>query len=146
MVVDSLSHLLSVIQHLVPVDPSTRLGSLGVTLCEPDTDNLELTLELESPFPRMRSSLYLRQCAVQPRPAWVAVNGERVERRIRPRDYSISFSGGGRTVDIEDPLTALVRQFVVLLREPDVDRNRAEACSIRERARLYQAVFADWES
>lgn len=145
MLVDSLSHFLSVIQHLVPVDPSTRLLQPSVSDCQADTESLELTVELESPFPQMRSTLYLRRCAVQPRPAWVAVNGERVERRIRPRDYSISFSGGGRTVGIEDPLTALVRQFVVLLREPDLERARAEACSIRERARLYRAVFEAWE-
>ena len=145
MVVDSLSHFLSVIQHLVRVDPSTQLRNLEVSACEQDTESLELNVELETPFPAVRSSLYLRQCAVQPRPAWVAVNGERVERRIRPQDYSISFTGGGRTIGIEDPLTALVRQFVVLLREPDLDRARAEASLIRERARLYRAVFSAWQ-
>lgn len=146
MVVDSLSHFLSVLQRLLPVDTSTQLRGVNVTGCEPDTEQLELVVELESPFPTVSGALYLRRCADQPRPAWVAVNGSRVERQIDPQDYSMSFTGGGRTIVVEDPMTALVRQFVHLLMEPDLDRARTERRDLCERARLYAEIFAAWGS
>ena len=142
---DSLSHFVSVIQDLVAVDSSTRIADLQLRGAGPESERIEIDLRLESPFPGLQSTLYLARCATQPRPAWVAVNGKRVERRIDSRDYSISFWAGGRSHSLEDPLAALVRVFVQLLREPSLDRARAESSAIRERARLYRTILDAWD-
>ena len=141
MVVDTLSHLLSVLQMLVAIGGETRLGRVAFSGLQPDATRGTVELELESPFPRLRSSLYLERCATQPRPAWVAVDGRRVERQIDMSDYSMSLCSEDQSMAIEDPLTLLVRDFVHNLREPDLDRVRAESDLIRQRARIYGAVL-----
>jgi hypothetical protein len=144
MLIESLSHFVSVLQHLLPVDSRTRVSAIDLRGAAPDSESAEITVVCESPFPALRSTLYLRRCETQPRPAWVAVNGKRVERRIRQRDYSISFQAGDRCLTVEDPLGALVRRFVLMLRESDLDRARAESFAIQERARLYHTIVQAW--
>lgn len=143
MVVDSLSHFISMLQALLPVDASTRVAHVEIRGAAPDAEAVEIDLRLESPFPAVQSTLYLERVETQPRPAWVAVSGKRVDRHIGS-DYSISFAAGGRSLTLEDPLAALVRVFVQLLREPNLDRARAESFAIRERARIYDAVLGFW--
>jgi len=144
MLEDSVSHFISVLQKLLPVDATTRVEDIEMTGCEPATESVEIGMALESPFPRLRTTLYLERCEAQPRPAWVAVNDKRVARRIQRRDYSISFAAGARSLAVVDPMTALLRDFVHLLRTPDLDRTRAESFAIRERARFYRLIVAAW--
>ncbi|MEM7198729.1 MAG: Gfo/Idh/MocA family oxidoreductase [Planctomycetota bacterium] len=146
MVVDSASHLLSLVQSVVPIDASTRVRRLEISDRSAASERTEVVLELESPFPTVRCTLYLERCAEQPRPQWIALNGQRVERRIQMSDYSMGYWDGQRGVPVADPLAAQVRAFVQIVGEPDRDRIRAESDAILERARLYRDIVAAWDA
>ena len=66
--------------------------------------------------------LQLRRCPEQPRPAWIAVNEQRIDRRIGS-DYAQSFAApDGRAMNVRDPLHQLVYRFYIShwgKREPD---------------------------
>ncbi len=145
LVVGSLSHFLSMLQALLPVDRRTRLAAARIAPRGPAIERTRVDLELEDPFPRVQAALYVARSVDQPRPQWFAVNGQRIERRIRTSDYAMSYCSGDRCIEVEDPLAALVRTFVRLLTEPDLERARAESAAIRERTRLYRAVLDAWD-
>jgi hypothetical protein len=144
MLVDSLSHFLSLIQALVPVDHHTRIAALDFSDPPSTARRLTLQLALEAPFPRVTGTLLLEPGHPSPRPAWFSVDGARVERRIGMPDYAIRFAGAGAEVSIGDPLAAVVYGFVHMLRENDLERARAESLAIRHRARLYQQILEAW--
>jgi hypothetical protein len=143
MVADSLSHFLSVVQEILPVDRTTRLVTAELSDRGADPESAELSVALEEPFPRAVGRLVLRRVATQPRPAWLSVDGRRMDRRVRLPEYEISFrTPEGREAPADDPLGVLVYGFASLLRELDFERIRAESHRIRERARLYGEILA----
>jgi hypothetical protein len=144
MLVDSLSHFLSLIQALVPVDHRTRIAALDFSEPPASARRLTLQIALESPFPRLTGTLLLEPGHPSPRPAWFSVDGARVERRIAMPDYGIRFAGADAEVSVGDPLAAVVYGFVQMLREDDLERARAESLAIRHRARLYQQILEAW--
>ena len=93
-------------------------------------DGLEVDVELQ-----------LRCCPAQPRPAWFAVDGARLDRRIGP-DYEISFeSVDGRVANVQDPLAALVYGLLDDLQRAPRERTDAIADAIALRLRLYAGVL-----
>jgi hypothetical protein len=85
--------------------------------------------------------LHLQCCPQQPRPAWFAVNGVRLDRRLGA-DYAISFvDEQGRAVNVQDPLGSLVYDFVRKLKDKPIERTHA-LDAIAVRIRLYRAVLA----
>ncbi len=146
MVVDSVSHLISVVQALVPVTEATRVVRVAVDGVAADADRARVDLELETPFPRLHATLYLAVRAAQPRPQWIAIDGARIERRIDPDDYSLVYRAATGEVPVPDPLGELVADFVRGVREPDDERTRTHARDIVERARLYSAVIDAWDA
>lgn len=156
MLEDSVSHFVSVVQGLLPgasADAVQRVAvrvplAAGETLAT--AREARVDLDLDSPFAPVAASLYLLQRVEQPRPQWFGLNGVRVERRIDMADYSMRYCGldaGGveRCVSVQDPLAALTQAFVAAIREPDLDRNRAAADAVLERARLYRALLDGWQ-
>jgi hypothetical protein len=138
MVEDALSHLVSVVQALVPGPLELRRADLA----DPQpaaTQNL-LQLEFDGPAGPVAATLRLAFGPTQPRPAWLAVNGCRMDRRIG-ENYALSFTNGACTVSVDDPLAQLVYGFVESLRSPSSDRIREHAQSIALRLRLYGEVL-----
>lgn len=144
MLADSLSHFISLVQALVPVDERTVVVDLEFSDPPRTAERLTMRLALESPFPRLRTTLQLEPLASQPRPAWFAVDGVRVDRRVQIADYSISYASAGREVSVGDPMAALVYGFVQTCRENDIERARGESLAVRHRARLYQQIVTAW--
>lgn len=61
----------------------------------------------------VQSVITLRVCSKQPRPAWYAINGKRMEREICMEPYAIRFhSKQNRTVGFGDPLRRSVDYFL----------------------------------
>lgn len=122
MVEDSLSHVLSVVQALVPIDGAA--GATAVTqsyLGAAATANV-LRFELAGATGPVAVELHLQQCPAQPRPAWLAVNGCRMDRRIGA-GYAQSFVAGDKSVPVAysrtpgDRFTSLLAHRLAPIRE-----------------------------
>ena len=143
MVADSLSHVLSVAMALVPLAAEARPGEVrqsdrGATA----TENV-VSFVLPGPHGRVEVSLELRHTPNQPRPAWIEVDGCRIDRRLGA-DYSHTFvRPDGASVLVRDPLHQLVYGFHALLQAPNRERIHAIASDTALRLELYAAVFAD---
>ncbi|MBL8728684.1 MAG: Gfo/Idh/MocA family oxidoreductase [Planctomycetes bacterium] len=136
MVEDSLSHVLSVVQALVPWASAALLAEIGQSDARADAEHNVVRFELRAGNRQVRVELHVQHCPQQPRPAWIEVDGCRMERRIGA-GYTISFAGGGREVKTPDPLRQLVYRFAGLLTQRSRDRTTALANLVDARLRLY---------
>ena len=143
MVEDSLSHFLSVLQAL---HPQEVVRATHVEYSSRDRDAAELTLRMEftAGARQVAGSLHLQHCPSPPRPAWISVNGCRMDRRIQLPDYRQTFHAADRVTPVDDPLGLLVYGFLQLIREPDVERTRETIRTIGERAGLYGEILRRW--
>jgi hypothetical protein len=141
MMQDALPHFLSVLGALVAIDADTRIAAQEFRGWGRVADGLDLRLELRRKEILLSAELLLRQCPQQPRPAWIEVDGARMERQIRLPDYQISLVAGARNVSVDDPLAALVYGFAQLAREAALDRVQSESYAIQNRARLYHQII-----
>lgn len=140
MLGDALSHPLSLLQGLL--DPGVELSWADLDFRagrEPEEAlDLRARLLLGGAADPVDLHLELRVCLEQPRPAWYAVNGARIDRRIDvSAGYAISFHSAGRAESADDPSAALVYRFLSHLREEPRDRDAAEPRRVRQRQRLY---------
>jgi predicted dehydrogenase len=146
MVRDTLSHLLSVVQAVAGAPAVTgataELQLRDVELDDRSDQALACTLRLSFVHRGgdLHAELQLRHCEAQPRPAWVEVDGRRVDRRIGS-GYAIAFAGGGREVAVADPMHELVAAFVADLRQRSAETARRSATVIAARLRLYGEVL-----
>jgi hypothetical protein len=141
MIEDSLSHVLSVVQALVELradcTPTRVRQSDGSAAAAAN----EVTFELAGAAGPIDVALHLRQMPGQPRPAWLAVNGCRIDRRLGA-DYSHAFvAADGRAVNVRDPLHALVYDLCDILPLAHRERTQASADVITLRLRLYAAIL-----
>lgn len=143
MVADSLSHLLSVLQAVAPISATTALQSIR---CQRETTAPEnRILELAFNGPVLTARLELRVCPEQPRPAFLALDAVRVDRRIGP-GYRLEFATAERSVPVADPMAELVYRFVSQLPHPSIDRIHASADAIAVRLRFYTEILGALES
>jgi Oxidoreductase family, NAD-binding Rossmann fold len=138
MVQNTVSHLLSVVQA---VFNSSAVVS-DVSLADPsykETRNL-LRFRLVGRNKTVDGLLHLEICATVPRPAWLAINGCRMDRRVG-QGYSIVFAANGVAVAIADPTRELVKHFALLVRNQDpalIDQDRDR---IRQRLEWYRLIL-----
>ena len=141
MAKESLPHLLSMAWALAALEPGQELALESARGVGVRDGAMAIEATFVGTHGRIDTCLHLAQCVEQPRPAWVAVDGRRIDRKIGP-GYSISFEGGGREIPVEDPLFSLVGQFVRDCRvAPSAarDRRRAEAArAVAARLRLWR--------
>jgi NAD(P)-dependent dehydrogenase (short-subunit alcohol dehydrogenase family) len=114
MIEDSLSHVLSVVQALVPFGERARVMDIRQTDAGPAAEANVLSFRMVEGEVSVAVELHLRRCPDQPRPAWLAVNGARIDRRIGP-NYELSFVADNKSVCVPDPLGEVVYRFVTLL-------------------------------
>jgi hypothetical protein len=111
MVVDSLSHVLSVLQALVPLPWATRAEQVRQADPSPTATRNVVSFVVRGPAGATEVRLELTHSPAQPRPAWIDVDGSRIDRRIGP-DYAQSFVTARRTREpVGDPLHQLVYGF-----------------------------------
>jgi hypothetical protein len=140
MVQNTVSHLLSVVQAIVPLDSSAVVSEVSVADPSYKGRHNRLHFRLVAPGKSVEGLLHLQLCAVAPRPAWLAINGCRIDRQVR-QGYSIAFSANGTEVAIEDPVTEVVKHFARLVRSRDsvlMDRDRDR---IRQRLKWYRQIL-----
>lgn len=141
MVEDSLSHVLSLLQALVPLPADAELRSVVQSDASPDARKNVVRFDVVGGIGNIAVELHLECCPRQPRPAWLAVNGVRIDRQLG-EDYAISFaSADGRVVKVQDPLELLVYGFLANLRaKPSERTNALDAIALR--IRFYASVLA----
>ena len=141
MVVDSLSHVLSVLQALVPLPGSARAEQVEQDDPSPAATRNVVRFVVRGPAGVTAVRLELTHCPAQPRPAWLEVDGARIDRRIGP-DYTQSFvRPDGRAEPVQDPLHQLVYGFFTDFHAGNRDRTEAHADAIILRLRLYADVL-----
>jgi len=140
MVEDSLSHVLSMVQALVALPADAQVRSVSQSDAATDAERNVVRFAIAGGIDAVEVELQLECCPEQPRPAWYAVNGRRLERRIGP-DYAISFaSDDGRIANVQDPLGLLVYGFVANLQRNQLERSD-DLDAIELRLRLYTGVL-----
>lgn len=147
MVADSLPHLLSL---CLAVLPKSQALALELRSCTIDTraaaaTSSRLELHFRHPGGELLARLFLVQCPTQPRPAWFALDGRRVDRRIGD-GYAISFVGNGAEAAVSDPMYALVEQFLAAATakraNPRFQANEGGVDAVAVRLRLYAEVLS----
>lgn len=142
MVVDSLSHVLSIVQALAPLPPDASPRQVHQTDSGEQAGHNLVTFGLAATTGAIAVDLHLDHTPAPPRPAWIAVNGVRIDRRIGP-SYAQSFvAADGRSIPVSDPLHRLVYGFAAALRTPDRERTTTTADVVDLRLRLFAAVLA----
>ena len=128
MLVDAMSHPLSVLQALGPGSPRLRGASpLRVMAWEESAAGRvdgAFVFRRSLDLPPIDVRVRLRTSERQPRPMALVVNGRRADRSIRMDDYAMSFTDGRREAPLPDPMAALVGDFVrtVAQGEPEAAR------------------------
>lgn len=140
MVEDSLSHVLSLAQALLPWIDGALLTGIEQDDASPDAERNVVRFTLRAGDDECAVALHLARCPEPPRPAWLEADGRRMDRRIGA-GYAISFTDGEREVKTRDPLRQLVYRFAGLLTEPERDRIHALAALADVRLRLYADVL-----
>jgi len=137
---NTISHVLSLAQAVGHVDDDTAVG--GVSLDRPSLSAPNvIRVHLRGPRLDLRLALHLDPCPNPPRPAWLEIDGVRVDRRVAP-DYAFSFSGNGREVAVPDPMQQLVARFAELVRHPNPSCIAVEGELVRQRLRLYHDILS----
>jgi len=140
MIQDSLSHVLSLLQALVPLPVDAKLKAVVESEPGPAAEHNVVRFEVTGGTENVAVALHLQCCPQQPRPAWYEVNGMRVDRQLGP-NYEISFAANdGRVVNVEDPLAKLVYGFVANLKRTPLERTYAFD-AIELRLRLYSGIL-----
>src|SRR5437868_347831 len=144
MVQNTISHLLSVIQAIAPLDSTAVVTE--VSLADPfyEKEDNFLQFRLSTSGKTVEGALHLKICTVPPRPAWLAINGRRIDRRVG-QGYSITFFANDRQVTIEDPTRKLVKHFARLVRSRDSMLIDHERDRISQRLRWYRQILNQLE-
>jgi hypothetical protein len=140
MVQNTVSHLLSVIQAIVAVDPCTVVTDVRIDdPAHKGTHNV-LRFRLAGPGRTVVGVLYLEICVAPPRPAWLAIDGRRMDRQVR-EGHSIAFSANNGEVVISDPVKESVNRFALLMRSRDPVLMDFERDLVRQRLEWYQQIM-----
>lgn len=142
MVVDSLSHVLSLVQAVAPLRPDAMPTQVRQHDGGPTARRDLVEFTLAAAHGPIEVALHLEHTPAQPRPAWFAIDGARIDRRLGP-DYAHSYvRPDGAAVNLRDPLHQLVYGFVSDLATPNRDRTTALADVIAFRLRCYAHILA----
>jgi GFO/IDH/MocA oxidoreductase family protein len=141
MVQNTVSHLLSLIQAVAPVDSNAVVSE--VSIADPfykKTHNLLHFRIAAAPGKTVEGMLHLEICPVGPRPAWLAINGRRIDRSVGP-GYTITFSANSTEVAAADPMKELVKRFALLVRSRDSVLIEEDCDRIRQRHQWYRQIL-----
>ncbi len=143
MLGDSVPHLLSLIQALLP-GGAGRIERLRFTGVGPDSDRLDLGFRWHSGDRELEVEIELRRSDRHPRQACLEIDGRRAERLVAADGYRLSFAADGRTVPLPDPLTLLVADFVRALPASGERATASRSREIAERMELLERIVAGY--
>lgn len=109
MVGDALPHPLSLAQAMRP--DLVRIEDVAFDHPSPAELHLRATCHGEGD-PMALEVHFGGHITETPRPAWFAIDGQRADRCVRTRDYSMFLRSGARLVDMPDPMGLRIHAFV----------------------------------
>lgn len=113
---DALSHPLSLLQALHGArDGRAAELSLAAAGIRPWRAGYALECVVQGPHGRTEVEVLLDPAEVSPKPAWYALDGARVDRRIDPASYRMSLEGPERSLPLPDPLTQHIASVTATL-------------------------------
>jgi NAD(P)-dependent dehydrogenase (short-subunit alcohol dehydrogenase family) len=113
---DALSHPLSLLQGLHGARDGAAAGlRLANARIRPWRAGYTLAWTVEGPHGRTEVEVLLDPAAVSPKPAWYALDGARVDRRIDSASYRMSLEGPERSLPLPDPLTQHIASVTATL-------------------------------
>jgi predicted dehydrogenase len=107
MVPDAAPHFLSLLHALVGPGECRE-----VSIAHSMQDRLTVQCRYEHARGSVESVLDLQTVAQRPRPAWIAINGQRAERQVQLPDYHQFLVGAGRQAALPDPLAEVAADFL----------------------------------
>jgi hypothetical protein len=140
MIRNSLSHLLSAVQALMPFDATTSIRDVRLEPAVLDGRPVVLRFAIDGAR-RIDAALHVALRQGEAASPWIAFDGERLARRVGPA-FDVVFTGSRGSVTVREPIQALVDAFAMLVRGRDRARTAAEIAQVRERLRLYRDVVA----
>lgn len=145
MIGDSAPHPLSVAQA---IDPElTGFSALDVDAAS--ADELWIRGTLSGPSSELRLEIHLDGRPLAggdgttndgPRGAWISIDGVRVDRCIRPRDYALFYRRGSALFDLPDPLTLRIADFVERVRTSTSAAPLPPSRTLSRRAGMLKAI------
>ena len=145
---DALSHPLSLLQVLHGAQDGSAAGLTleGVRL-QPWRDGYALACVAQGPRGRTEVEVLLDPAEVSPKPAWYALDGERVDRRIDPASYRMSLEGPERSLPLPDPLTQHIASVTATLAATlSGTAPPPSTGALVERARLLEQLLATFDA
>jgi hypothetical protein len=115
MLVDALSHPLSVLQALSP-GAAGPLSAVQFSTLDADARRLSVSFTAHAAVRDLTVRVDLESTPVQPRPAGLSVDGYGAARRVSTKDYALFLADGMREVPLPDPMERLVTEFVKAVR------------------------------
>lgn len=109
---DSLPHILSLLQALVPgKEPTLVEARFAVT--NPQRGDQSVAFHYRTDRWNTRVDVHLKPTDTAPREAAYALDGRLAQRRVEGESYRLCFVGDdGRWVPLDDPMTLLIADFV----------------------------------
>ncbi|MEM9379775.1 MAG: Gfo/Idh/MocA family oxidoreductase [Planctomycetota bacterium] len=142
MIGDALPHVLSVAQALRP----GLGGAESIRIEHPRPEFLRIRARLFGEEGALEVDAHLDASAKgQPREAWLAIDGVRADRCIRTRDYAMFLRSGAGLVDLPDPMTARLADFLEAVRRVQGGLAGSVDRQISRRAAILDAVARGYE-
>jgi Oxidoreductase family, NAD-binding Rossmann fold len=145
MIADALPHPLSVAQALLP-STDARLEDLRFSNRDPQAQHLTIGARYATPDGGFRFEVQLIRGASLPREASLTINGRVARRRVRLEDYALFLVDGSREVGLNDPLRALLRQFLANLSATLAGAAPPDPFPITQRAAMLEHVLGEFQA
>ena len=138
MIVDSVSHILSMLYTLVGAG---KINNIESNFAQLQSEN-ELLIEFDylHALGDTRVSISLVASDVFPKPAAYAVNGLRVDRHVELPDYLISLRTTDNQISVVDPLECSIKNFISTIHSKASSDEVALIDGMTHLAQIYQAV------
>ncbi len=76
----------------------------------------------------LAARIELRAQREQPRPAWISLNGLRIDREVLMQEgYRLQLRAGSQVIGIRDPMVRSIERFIACCREPEAAREARHA-------------------
>ncbi len=145
MLADALPHALSLLQAVVPGERAD-VAELAFRAENGTDERISVEFVYRTSAAAARARLRLSRTDTHPRETAIAFDGRIAHRRVEPRSYQLSFHDDDRRVEIPDPMTALIGDFVDGLRSPSHEAAAARRREISERMRLLEEITGAYAS